>query len=82
LGYSQHVEAGVGDDASLTDWRPGMKQPLFRTGSNADYDATFVPEGAVREVLSELDAGRVAEATVILQRVCANIPELSPFSIV
>lgn len=31
LGYTQHVEAGIGDDASvaapsalLTDWRPGM----------------------------------------------------------
>ena len=82
LGYSQHVEAGIGDDASLTDWRPGMKQPLFRTGSNAGGDAALVPEAAVREALAELDTGRVAEATALLLRVCHNVPELPPFTIV
>ncbi len=82
LGYTQHVEAGIGDDASLTDWRPGMNQTLFRTGSNADGDATLVPKAEVREALTELEAGRVAEATEMLRRLCQNVPELPPFTIV
>lgn len=63
-------------------WRPGMTKPLFRTGSNAGGNDSLVDEAAVREALTALEAGRVDEATSALRRLCADVPEVPPFTTV
>ena len=59
-----------------------MTEPLFRTGSNAGNDVSLVDEDAVRKALTAIEAGRVAEATSALRRLCPDVPEVPPFTIV
>jgi hypothetical protein len=82
LSYCRHTEAWCGDDAVLLDWRPGMEQPLVRTGSNDNSDVALVPEDPVRNALAALEAGDAPAATRILEDLCPQVPDLPPFEIV
>ena len=82
LSYSRHGEASFDCDAELADWRPGMKEPLVRTGSNINSHDTYVPMDAVRKAVALLEAGQPDKAFGALRKVCPNIPELPPFEIV
>ena len=55
---------------------------LLRTGSNGDDDISLVDEEAVREALTALEAGCVGKATAILRRLCPDVPDVPPFTIV
>ena len=82
LPYRKHIEGCCGDGAVLIDWRPGMTEPLVRTGSNAGDEISLVDEEAVRKALTALEAGCVSEATAILRRLCPDVPDVPPFTIV
>jgi hypothetical protein len=41
LSYSRHGEASFDCDIELADWRPGMKKPLIRPGSNINSVNTY-----------------------------------------
>ena len=82
LSFCRHTEAWCGDDAVLIDWRPGMEEPLVRTGSNDNSDIALVPEEPVGKALAALEAGGASEATRILKDLCSHVSELPPFEIV
>jgi hypothetical protein len=81
LSYSRWAEGYCAYDAELVDWRTGMKEPVVRVASNSS-DATYVATEDVRKALKHLDAGNVARAKRLLQRLCPDIPALPPFEIV
>jgi hypothetical protein len=81
LGYTRHSEAYSSYDAELVEWRPGMRRPLVRTGSNEHCDAVLVPLQVVERVLAHFEAGRLAEGMEGLRRLCPEIPVLPPFAI-
>ena len=76
LCYCRHTEAWCGDDAVLIDWRPGMEEPLVRTGSNDNSDIALVPEESVGKALAALEAGEPSEAIRILKGLCPEVPDL------
>jgi len=82
LSFSRHTEAWCGDDAILLDWRPGMEEPLVRTGSNDNSDTALVPEEPVVKALAALEAGEASEAIRILKDLCSHVPDLPPFEVV
>ena len=82
LGYRRYCEAWCGSDAGITDWRPGMKEPLVHTCSNDDSDIVLVDAATVKEALTTLEAGRIPEALSRLKSLCATVPDLPPFEIV
>jgi len=82
LSYSRHGEASFDCDAELADWRPGMKEPLVRTGSNINSHDSYVPTEAVRKAVALLEAGQPDKALGALRKLCADVPELPPLEIV
>jgi hypothetical protein len=82
LFFRRHCEAWCGEDALLLDWRPGMAEPLVRTGSSDHSDTALVPEDEVRKALAALEAGDAAEAICTLKALCPPVPELPPFEVV
>ncbi len=82
LAYRQHIEEPCGGNPLLDDWRPGMTEPLYRTASDAEGGEILVDETAVREALTALEAGRAVEATAMLRRLCPDVPDVPPFTIV
>ena len=81
LCYCRHTEAWCGDDAVLLDWRPGMEEPLVRTGSNDNSGTVLVSEETVSEALAALEAGGASEAIRILKSLCQQVPDLPPFEV-
>ena len=59
LAYMRHSAGKYEYDPELVDWRPGMSEPLVRTGSNDSSTTTFVPSSEVKEALNCLKAGKV-----------------------
>jgi hypothetical protein len=82
LSFRRHTEAWCGEDALLLDWRPGMAEPLVRTGSSDHSDTVLVSEDEVRKALAALEAGDAAEAIRTLKALCPPVPELPPFEVV
>ena len=82
LGYSRHMEGACDCDAERVDWRPGMKEPLVRIGSNVNSDVTYVPTEAVRKPLALLGTGQTEKALRALRKLCPTVTELPPFEIV
>ena len=82
LGYCRHSEASFDCDAELADWRPGMKKPLVRAGSNINSHDSYVPIEAVRKAVALIEAGDTTKALHALRQLCSDIPELPPFEIV
>mgnify|MGYP001568024145 CR=1 FL=1 len=82
LAYCRHSEASFDCDAELADWRPGMKEPLVRTGSNINSHDSYVPIEAVRKAAALLEAGQPDSALHALRRLCLDIPALPPLEIV
>lgn len=82
LPYTRFSEGWCSSDAELLDWRPGMKGPLIRTGSNDDCERTFVTTDSVNDVLAALEAGDVQQAINMLRKLCPEVPALPPFEIV
>ena len=82
LSYSRHGEASFDCDSELADWRPGMKKPLVRTGSNVNSRDSYVPIEAVRRAVGFLEAGQSDKALHALRQFCPDIPELPPFEVV
>jgi len=62
LAYCRHSEASFDCDAELADWRPGMKKPLVRTGSNINSHDSYVPIEAVRKAVAVLESGDTTKA--------------------
>ena len=81
LSYSRWSEGRYEYDAQRVDWRPGMKDPLVRVGSNV-HNMTYVLTDDVRKALQSLDAGCIDQAKRVLRRLCPDIPPLPPFRIV
>ena len=81
LSFTRLCESRYEYDAEVVDFRPGMKKPLFRVGSNV-RNVTYVPETQVRKVLAHLEAGRVGKAKSLLRSLCPDVPKLPPFKIV
>jgi len=81
LSYTRWAEGYCQYDAELVDWRPGMRKPLVRVGSN-DSEATYVPAERVRRALRHLDAGQVGRAKALLKLLCPTLAKLRPFKIV
>jgi len=81
LSYTRLCESRYQYDAEVVDFRPGMKKPLVRVGSNV-RNLTYVPEGQVRKVLVHFQAGRLGKAKVLLRSLCPEVPKLPPFKIV
>ena len=82
LSYSRHGEASFDCDSELADWRPGMKKPLVRPGSNINSHDSYVPIEAVRKALTLLEAGHTMKALDVLRQLCPDVPELPPFDVV
>ena len=82
LGYRRHCEGWCGYDAEILDWRPGMDEPLARTGSNANCETAFVDVNEVKTALTVLEAGRVSQAIDLLRQLCRDITPLPPFEII
>ena len=82
LAYTRFCEAWCGYDAEIVDWRPGMKEPLVRRGSNENSDAVLLRMNDVKEALTALEAGRTEEAIAKLRGLCPQTPDLPPFEVV
>jgi hypothetical protein len=81
LPYTLYSEGKYEYDPLLTDWRPGMKKPLFRRSSNSN-EAIYVPANEVKKAFQHLEAGRVGKAKVLLRSLCPEVPKLPPFTII
>lgn len=81
LAYTRRSEGGMECDPEVVDWRPGMAKPLVRIGSHVGH-RIHVPTAVVARALKHLQAGRLALATKLLQRLCPRVPELPRFKIV
>ena len=81
LSYTRWCEGYCEYDAEVIDWRPGMNEPLCRTGSNSG-DATFVPADEVRKALTHLESNHVGRARELLRKLCPHVPDLPTFRIV
>lgn len=81
LSYTLWSEGYCGHDASVVEWRPGMRKALVRIGSNSN-NATFVPTEEVCKALRQLESNHIGRARKILRALCPNIPKLPPFKIV
>ncbi len=81
LSFTRWCEGYCEYDAEVVDWRPGMTEPLCRTGSNSG-DATFVPADEVRKALKHLESNHIGRARELLRKLCPDIPDLPPLTIV
>lgn len=81
LSYSRWCEGYCEYDAEIVDWRPGMNESVCRPGSNSS-NATFVPAEEVRKALAHLQSNHIGRARELLHKLCPDIPELPPFTIV
>lgn len=81
LSYARWSEGYCAYDAEVVEWRPGMKKPLVRVGSNSN-NATFVPTDEVRRALRQLESNHIGRAREILRTLCPDIPPLPSFKIV
>lgn len=81
LPFTRCCESRYEYDAEVVDWRPAMKKPLVRVGSNV-RNVTYAAAGDVRKALRHLEAGRVGKAKTILRKLCPDIPKLPPFKII
>ncbi len=82
LSYQHHIDGSCAGNVLFIDWRPGMTEPLYRTGRDFESDESLVDEAAVREAMTALEAGRVDEATSALRCLCLDVPDVPPFTIV
>lgn len=81
LSYTRWCEGYCEYDAEVVDWRPGMNEPRCRAGSNSG-SATFVPADEVRKALKHLESNHFGRARELLRKLCPDIPDLPPFTIV
>lgn len=81
LPYTRYSEGKYEYDPLLTDWRPGMKKPMFHRSSNSS-EAIYVPAKAVKKALRHIEAGHVGKAKTLLRSLCLEVPKLPPFKIV
>lgn len=81
LSFNRWSEGYCECDSEVVDWRPGMTEPLVRTGSNAGHD-TYVPEDEVRKALKHLESSHIGRARELLRKLCPDIDELPPFKII
>jgi len=81
LPYTRYSEGKYEYDPILSDWRPGMREPLVRRSSNSS-EAIYVPAKEVKKALQQLDAGRIGKAKSLLRSLCPEVPRLPPFRIV
>lgn len=81
LSYTRWCEGYCEYDAEVVDWRPGMNEPFCRTGSNSG-NATFVPTKEVRKALKHLERNHIGRARELLRKLCPDIPEPPPFTII
>lgn len=82
LSYRRHSEGTCGYDAGLTDWRPGMREPIYRRSSNEHTHETMLLASEVNPAIEALMAGNTKRAIKTLQRILPTIPALSPFEII
>ena len=82
LGYTRHCEAMLNYDAERVDFRPGMKKPLVRIGSNVNRETTYVAMKDVRRALKHLEACQRDKALATLRRICPHVLKLPSFEIV
>ena len=82
LPFRRHAEGKYEFDAEVIDWRPGMAEPLVRTGSNEDPDAIYVRSDRIREALEFLETGCVPNTLAILRELCPQVEPVPPFQIV
>ena len=82
LPYRRHTEGKYEFDAEIVDYRPGMRRPLVRMGSNNNENETFVAASHVKKALDLLEAGKVEQAIKILRELCPEVAPLPPFEIV
>jgi hypothetical protein len=81
LSYTRWCEGYCEYDAEIVDWRPRIRKPFVRIGSNAG-DETYLPATDVTKALRHLEAGGVGKAKALLRSLCPDVPELPPFKIV
>lgn len=81
LAYTRWCEGYCEYDAEVIDWRPSMKEPVVRVGSNSSA-TTYVPTKEVKKALKHLEAGRGGRAKRLLLTLCRRIPKLPVFRIV
>lgn len=81
LAYTRHSEGKYEYDPITTDWRPGMREPLFRRSSNSS-EAIYVSATQVKKAIRHLEAGRSGKAKKLLQSLCPDVPRLPRFQIV
>lgn len=81
LSYTRWCEGYCEYDAELVDWRPGMPEPLCRIGSNSS-NAIFIPADEVRKALKHLESNHIGRARELLRKLCPDIPDLPPFTVV
>ncbi len=82
LSYRRHSEGTCGYDAGLTDWRPGMREPIYRRSSNEHTHEPLLLPSEVKPALEALLAGNTKRAIKILQRIMPTISALPPFEII
>lgn len=81
LAYTRWCDGGRTYDAEVVDWRPGMRVPVVRVGSNYP-DTIYVDAEEVRNALKHLEAGRAGKAKAMLRALCPHVAALPPFDIV
>ena len=81
LSYRRHSEGTCGYDAGLTDWRPGMPEPIYRRSSNEHTHEAMLLASEIKPALEALMAGRTKQAIKVIQRMLTAIPDLPPFEI-
>lgn len=82
LSYRRHSEGTCGYDAGLTDWRPGMPEPIYRRSSNEHTHEAMFLASEIEPVIEALKAGKTKQAIKVIQRMMPSIPDLPPFEIV
>lgn len=81
LSYQRHSEGTCGYDAGLTDWRPGMPEPIYRRSSNEHTHETVLLASEIEPALEALMAGKTKQAIKVIQKMMPTIPNLPPFEI-
>lgn len=82
LSYRRHSEGTCGYDAGLTDWRPGMPEPIYRRSSNEHTHEAMLLASEIEPAIKALMAGKTNQAIKVIQRMMPTIPDLPPFEIV
>lgn len=82
LSYRRHSEGTCGYDAGLTDWHPGMREPIYRRSSNEHTHEALLLASEVKPALEALLASKAKQAIETLQRIPPTIPALPLFEII